>query len=71
MRTTINIDDDLYEKAARFTGIKSKTALLNMGLEALVQRYAAQELAKMGGMDPHAWAPPRQRPWTQAGKKKK
>ena len=62
MRTTLNIDDELLEKASRLTGIKEKTALVREGLQLLVQRAAAKRLAALGGSDPDAKAPPRRRP---------
>ena len=36
MRTTLNIDDDLLERASRLTGVREKTALVRLGLEALI-----------------------------------
>ncbi len=65
MRTTINIDEALYKKAVEFTGITSKTELLNRGLQELIARQAARELAKMGGLDPSATVPSRQRVWAE------
>jgi Arc/MetJ family transcription regulator len=61
MRTTINIDDELLEKASRLTGISEKTALVHEGLHMLVQRAAAKRLAALGGSDPDAKAPRRRR----------
>lgn len=49
MRTTLNIEDDLLEKAIKITGIKEKTALVKLGLEALIARESARRLAKLGG----------------------
>jgi len=49
MRTTLNIEDDLIDKAAKITGIKEKTALVKLGLEALIARESARRLAKLGG----------------------
>jgi Arc/MetJ family transcription regulator len=49
MRTTLNIEDNLMNKAAKLTGIKEKTALVKLGLEALIARESARRLAKMGG----------------------
>jgi Arc/MetJ family transcription regulator len=49
MRTTLNIEDTLMNKAAKLTGIKEKTALVKLGLEALIARESARRLAKMGG----------------------
>ncbi len=49
MRTTINIDDKVLAKASELTGIREKTALVRMGLEALVARESAKRLARLGG----------------------
>lgn len=51
MRTTLNIDDSLLKKAATLTGIKEKTSLVRMGLEALVARESARRLARLGGSE--------------------
>ena len=32
MRTTLNIENDLIEKASKLTGIKEKTSLVRLGL---------------------------------------
>ena len=49
MRTTLNIEDNLIEKATIITGIKEKTTLVKLGLEALIARESARRLAKLGG----------------------
>jgi len=49
MRTTLNIEDNLIEKAIKITGIKEKTTLVKLGLEALIARESARRLAKLGG----------------------
>ncbi|MGZ4886674.1 MAG: type II toxin-antitoxin system VapB family antitoxin [Candidatus Aminicenantales bacterium] len=49
MRTTINIDDKILGKASELTGIREKTALVRMGLEALIARESARRLARLGG----------------------
>jgi Arc/MetJ family transcription regulator len=49
MRTTINIDDKLLERARELTGVQEKTSLVRMALKALVAREAARRLAKLGG----------------------
>lgn len=49
MRTTLNIEDNLIEKATILTGIKEKTTLVKLGLEALIARESARRLAKLGG----------------------
>lgn len=61
MRTTLNIDDELYAEAARLTGVKEKTALLRESLKALIQRESARRLAKLGGSLPNLDAIPRRR----------
>ncbi|HEY9162811.1 MAG TPA: type II toxin-antitoxin system VapB family antitoxin [Desulfomonilia bacterium] len=49
MRTTLNIEDNLIDKAAGITGIKEKTALVRLGLEALIAGENIRSLAKLGG----------------------
>ncbi len=61
MRTTLNIDGALLDQARDYTGIQEKTALVRMGLEALVQREAARRLAALGGSMPKLNVPPRRR----------
>lgn len=61
MRTTLNIDDNLIEKATKITGIKEKTALVKLGLEALIARESAQRLAKLGGTQKQLQAIPRRK----------
>ncbi len=51
MRTTLNVDDALLEKARNLTGIEEKTALLRAGLEALIARASAERLAALGGSE--------------------
>ena len=52
MRTTLNIDDDLLQKAQELTGVNEKTALVKLGLEALTANESARRLARLGGSDP-------------------
>lgn len=59
MRTTLNIDDDILEKAFQLTGVREKTALVRMGLEALVARHSARRLAALGGTEKQAKRIPR------------
>jgi Arc/MetJ family transcription regulator len=61
MKTTLNIDDDILVQASRLTGVEEKTALVRMGLEALVARYSARRLAALGGSEPGAKRVPRRR----------
>jgi Arc/MetJ family transcription regulator len=51
MRTTINLSDDLLEKASKLTGIKEKTFLVKIGLEALIALESSKRLAKLGGTE--------------------
>ena len=51
MRTTLNIDDSLLEKAARLSGVDEKTSLVRLGLQALISRESARRLADLGGTE--------------------
>jgi len=59
MRTTLNIDDSLIDKASKMTGIKEKTALVRLGLEALIARESGKRLAKLGGTEKQLKSVPR------------
>jgi len=61
MRTTLNIDPVLLSQASELTGIKEKTALVRLGLEALIARESARRLAKLGGTEKKLRAAPRRR----------
>ena len=61
MRTTLNIEDKLIEKASKLTGIKEKTALVKLGLEALIARESSKRLAKLAGTEKKLNAIPRRR----------
>jgi len=52
MRSTLIIDDQLLRKAAKLTGVSEKTALVRMGLNALIARESARRLAELGGTEP-------------------
>ena len=45
MRTTLNIEDKLIDKASKLTGVKEKTSLVRLGLEALISRESSRRLA--------------------------
>ncbi|HUJ69497.1 MAG TPA: type II toxin-antitoxin system VapB family antitoxin, partial [Syntrophorhabdales bacterium] len=51
MRTTLNIDESLIDKASRLTGIRQKTTLVKLGLQALIARESGKRLAKLGGTE--------------------
>jgi Arc/MetJ family transcription regulator len=61
MRTTLNIEDELLDKAAKLTGIKEKTSLVRLGLEALIARESSRRLAKLGGTEKKLEMIPRRR----------
>ena len=65
MRSTLNIDDILLEKASRLTGVKEKTALVRLGLEALIARESSKRLAKLGGTETNLNSVPRRIPINQ------
>ncbi len=51
MRTTLNIDESLLRHASKLTGVKEKTSLVRLGLEALIARESARSLAALGGTE--------------------
>ncbi len=61
MRTTLNIDDQILEKASLLTGIKEKTSLVKLGLEALIALESSKRLAQLGGTEKELKDIPRRR----------
>lgn len=61
MRTTLNIDETLLRRASKLTGVKQKTTLVRMGLEALIARESALRLAELGGSEKQLRQVPRRR----------
>jgi Arc/MetJ family transcription regulator len=61
MRTTLNIEDSLLDKAANLTGIKEKTSLVRLGLEALIAKESSKRLATLGGTEKKLDRIPRRR----------
>jgi len=61
MRISLNIDDQLMDKASKLTGIKDKTTLVKLGLEALIARESARVLAKLGGTQKQLKSSPRRK----------
>ncbi len=51
MRTTVTIEVKLLDKAAKLTGIREKTSLVRLGLEALIARESGKKLARLGGTE--------------------
>ncbi len=61
MRTTLNIDDQLLDKAKRITGMTEKAALVREGLRALIERESTRRLARLGGTEPQIESIPRRK----------
>jgi len=61
MRTTLNIEDTLIERASKLTGVTEKTSLVRLGLEALIALESAKRLAILGGTEKALRAAPRRR----------
>ncbi len=61
MKATIEIDDELLEKARQMSGLDERGALLNAALTALIEREAGDRLARAGGSRPTLKLPPRRR----------
>lgn len=61
MRTTVNLDDALFEKASVLTGVSERGMLLKEALKALIERESSKRLALLGGSEPKLEAPPRRR----------
>lgn len=59
MRTTLNLDDDLLEKAVKLTGIEERAALVREAMKALIERESARRLARLGGTQPDLRPVPR------------
>jgi Arc/MetJ family transcription regulator len=62
MRTTLNIDDSLLNNAVKLTGVKEKTSLVRLGLEALIAKESARRLADLGGTEKRLRTIRRRRP---------
>ncbi len=61
MRTTLNIDEQILEKASLLTGVKEKTSLVRLGLEALIALESSKRLAQLGGTEKELQDIPRRR----------
>jgi Arc/MetJ family transcription regulator len=61
MKTTLNVEDNLLDQAFKMTGIKEKTTLVRLGLEALIARESAKRLARLGGTEKQLKKVPRRR----------
>jgi hypothetical protein len=61
MRTTLNIDNKILDKASRLTGIKEKTSLIRLGLEALIAQESSKRLSALAGTEKKLRIIPRRR----------
>ena len=62
MATNLALDDKLVAEAQALTGLTEKSGLVREGLKALIERESSRRLARLGGSDPQAKAPPRRLP---------
>jgi Arc/MetJ family transcription regulator len=49
MRTNIDIDDELLEQALRLTGLKTKRAVVEQGLRALIRLGRQRKVLDLAG----------------------
>ena len=61
VRITLNINDKQIAQAEELTGVREKTQLARMGLDALIAAEAADRRAALGGSEPKATEAPRRR----------
>ena len=61
MRTTIDLDDELLADALEAFPNRTKTDVLELGLQSLLRRLAAHEIVQLQGAAPEARAPRRRR----------
>ena len=59
MRTTLDLDGEMLLRAMAETGAKTKKAVVELGLRALLDAAARRRLAALHGMYPGASAPDR------------
>ena len=59
MRTTITIDDDLFQEASALCGDASPSGLMTKACKLLVEVEAAHRLMKLSGKAPEFNLPPR------------
>lgn len=48
-RTVINLDDTLYEKARRYTGLKKKVDVVNYALKHLIEQQEIERILELAG----------------------
>jgi len=65
MRTTLNIEEKLIEKASELTGVREKTVLVRLGLETLISLESSRRFARLGGSEKKLKSIPRIRTGNQ------
>ena len=48
-RTIVNLDEKLLKRAMKLSGLRTKVALVNMGLKVLVEHLQQMEILKSAG----------------------
>jgi Arc/MetJ family transcription regulator len=61
MRTTLNLKDELIEKAMQLANIKNKTEIIHLALKSLIAEYSRERLIALGGSDKKLSQTPRRR----------
>lgn len=61
IKKTLNIDEELFERAKAACGATTDTETVRLGLEALVRHAAYQRLKSLIGSEPDAQDVPRRR----------
>jgi len=59
IRTTINLNEEVYREASQATGIEEKTALIHLGLRSLIEQKSRERLANLYGKVRNAKGSPR------------
>jgi len=61
MKTVLILEDEIVIRASEITGVKNKTTLVNMGLEALIEKMSRKRLIALGGSEKNLKIIPRRR----------
>lgn len=61
MRTTLDLDEELLQRALAETGARTKTEVIEMGLRALLERESRRRLKMLFGRGPKLQAVKRRR----------
>lgn len=61
VRTTVNLDDELVERAMELSGIHERGALLREALRSFIHEQASRRLALLAGSQPDLEYIPRRR----------